>query len=362
MALLTTANTDQFPHAYQGQASELIYFGVGNLKGETLGNITQFPVTYSDWPPKATGITPVNQIVGLVQLTDCDDTECREYTESPYINPVLASLTETDPYYNDINTFLISFSGWYSLIYTTTIKLQESVADVWTDIAPLTDDTYGTMIDYNDYTDHPDYTGYVLEWAEVLDAFGAGIYRIKFEISGGAIDMCATSEPFCLKEWSCDNARNTVKFEMTLNGGTIGSTTNPAQLFNLCGILHTDSIRFEGFFGYEKANSERRNIEYNNGIIFKVRDEFIKIFELQTGRLPKWLHDRFKAYALMADTLLVSDYNHNNADYNIKRKGVVCDSGYEPAWVQYSRYARVRVQFKENQQNLIRRRCCPGRK
>jgi len=361
MGTVLTLNTSISPHVLKGVAGNKIDLGVGNLTGEDTATYLPTPI-YADATPVRPIGEQISQVVGLVPLGTCDDEECRSFNERLYINTVLGDLTETDPYYNDTSTFLISFSGWYSLTYTTTIVLQEYAGGSWGNVATLNNNDYGTLIPYNTYTNFPQYSGYVIAWRKVLNLQGEGIFRIKFTIVGGYLDMCAVSEAFCLKEWTCEHAKNTVKFEMTLNGGVIGSTTNPAVLFNLCEITHTDSIRFEGFFGYEKANYERKNIEYNNGIIYKVRDEVIKIMELQTGRLPKWLHDRFKAYALMADTLLVSDYNYNNPDYSIKRKGVVCDGGYEPERVQYSRLAKVRVQFKESQQNLIRKRCCTGKR
>lgn len=361
MATVITYNEDVSPATLRGQVGQQIYLGAGNLTGNVTDIIVNNPVIPSDWPGKAPQ-TQINQVLGLVQLTTCDsDDECRSYSDYPYINPVLADLSDANAYFNDTSTFLITFAAWYSLMYTTTIVLQEYTGGSWVDIDTLDNNDYGTFIPYNTYTLHPEYCGYILQWREVLDAFDEGIYRIKFTVVGGVTNQCGVSEPFCLKEWTCENAANTVKFEITLADGQIGGAQNPAILFDICGITHTDQIRFEGFFGWEKAEYERKNVEYNNGVIYKVRDEAVKKFALQTGRLPKWLHDRFKAYALMADTLLVSDYNYNNPDYSIKRKGVICDSGYDPDWKQYSRLAKVRVEFKENQQNLIRRRCCNGR-
>jgi hypothetical protein len=355
MATITTTNAATSPMTLLGQVGKLITRG----GGVSLDYIINVPVVYTDIFPVG---TYVNQILGLVPLGPCTSNECRTYTESDYINTVFGHLTDADVYFNDTNTFMFSFDGYLSGIYTTTMKIQEEVGGVWTDLVTLTDNTYGTYIPYSTYASQPSYAGFIIAWRNILNVYGEGVYRFKVTITGGHANSCAVSEPFCLKTWTCTDAMNTVKFEITLTNGTIGHASNPAILVNLCSITYTDSIRFEGFFGYEKAEYERKNVEYNNGIIYKVRDEVIKKFDLQTGRLPKWVHDRFKAYALMADTLFVSDYNYNNPDYDLKRKGVVCDSGYEPVWVQNSRYARVKVSFKENQQNLIRRRCCDARK
>jgi|GEM_PF-5982857 len=352
-----TYNLDFTPHSLRGVAGQEIYLGIGNLTGSTTGIVINFPEVVPVLPAYPIE-QQIVQLLGLVPLKPCTDYECRSYGAYEYINKVFGHLTDTDVYFNDSNTFMISFPAWYSLAYTTTITLQELVGTVWTDVIDLNDNTYGTYIPYNTYADQPQYMGYIISWRNVLNLHGEGIYRIQFTIVGGHIDACAASEPFCLEEYSCERAANTVKFEITLTNGTVGHATNPAILYDICGLTYTDSIRFEGFFGYERADFERKNVEYNNGIIYKIRDEVVKKFDLQTNRLPKWLHDTFKAYALMADTLLVSDYNYNNPDYSIKRKGIICDGGYEPQWQQFSRWAKVRVTFKENQQNLIRRRCC----
>ena len=363
MSDVITFNTALKAHALVGQTGRDIYLGLNNLTGNLTGVVIAMPYLPSNRPVptppvEPIGVTYINQVGGFVALMPCDDPDCRDYSETVYVHPVFADLTNTDQYFNDTNTFLISFNGWYSLQFTTTMTLQEFIGGAWVDVAVLTDNTYGTYIPYNTYALHPSYAGYIINWYNVLDEEGEGIFRIKFEIEGGKIDECLVSEAFCLKAFDCYQISNTVKFEATLYGGHIGHAVNPAILIDLCGITFTDSIRFKGFFGYEKAEYERKNVEYNNGIIYKIRDEVVKQFILFTGKLPKSLHDRFKAYALMADKLLVSDYNYNNPDYQIKRKGVVCDGGYEPEWKQNSRRAKVKVAFKEDQQNLIRRRCC----
>lgn len=136
------------------------------------------------------------------------------------------------------------------------------------------------------------------------------------------------SPPFCLKNFSCTLTDGTVKFETVDIGGNIGSVTTQGLSWSSCctnkttGVITpltiNDSIRYFGEFGYETATLQRDFIKYAPGVINKVRDESIKNFTLKTSQLPLWLHQRFYAYALMADQLYVSDYNQNNANYNLK--------------------------------------------
>jgi hypothetical protein len=175
------------------------------------------------------------------------------------------------------------------------------------------------------------------------------------------------SEPFCLKEWSCSGTDVTVRWESKITGGRIGSITDDQRVFDFCcqnplngisAVTWYDSIRVYGFFGKEKTEYERLLIEYQNGEVVQVRNEAIQKFEYESALQPKWVHDRLKAYGLMADTLLVSDYNWNNADYEVDQKGVVCDGSYEPDYNENTRYSNVKVQFKERIQNVIRDKCC----
>jgi hypothetical protein len=365
MATVTTTNTNTTPHVQQGMASNKVNIGGTNTLGVsqlslTLPIPTPQPITYK---------ANVNQVLGFVPLNFCNDTECRTYPEGEYLNLVVGNLTNTDYYYNDYSSFIISNTYYYQLNQPTAMYLQERTGGVWNTVATLTNNTYGYYIPYGVSSAHTailgighnEYCGYIIDWRKVLLNLGEGIYRFTITVANAKRPLCGQSEPFCLQAYDCNVVLNTVKFEAKLFGGTIGDCNNPARLVDLCNVTYRDNIRFEGFFGFEKAEYDRKTVEYNNGIIYRVRDEEVKKFDLQTGRLPKWLHDRFKAYGLMADNLLVSDYNENNPDYNIKRTGVVCDSGYDPVYVQNSRFQRVKVSFKEDQQNLIRRRCCNGK-
>ena len=149
-------------------------------------------------------------------------------------------------------------------------------------------------------------------------------------------------------------------FTCTQSNGTYKQTNcHPIQWY--------DSIRVNGFFGREEKEYERNQIKYHTGIVNKIRDEAIRKFKWRSfgntadnpGRgLPFWFHDRFSVYGLMADDLLVSDYNYNNSDYNLKRYCVQADTGYSPDYKGNSRYSNVSLDFKSKKQTLARNRCC----
>ncbi len=136
-------------------------------------------------------------------------------------------------------------------------------------------------------------------------------------------------------------------------GSVVGASVNAKST-----ITWKDSIRVGGQFGYENTEFERKSIKYQTGVVNKVRDELILTHTWKSSSLPFWFHERFKAYGLMADDLLVSDYNMNNSDYNIKLYSVQGDSSYSPEYKGFPRETQVKCDFKPRTQNLKRTRCC----
>ena len=180
------------------------------------------------------------------------------------------------------------------------------------------------------------------------------------------------SVPFQLMAWDCVQAHGTVKFEMTKTG-TIGDINSKGILQNVTTFTVTDSIRFPGFFGYSEFNYDELLLEYgtNNskpfGTIVRVHDKIVEGYKLFTNYLPLWLHRRFAAYALMSDTLLVSDYNINNSNWELNRIPVVKKDNYKPEYLDdktfdsgynsLQRRSKATIQFLEGIQSGISNNC-----
>ncbi len=151
----------------------------------------------------------------------------------------------------------------------------------------------------------------------------------------------------------------TIDVTLNYNFSLYGGSTNVNSTFLRSGAFTwKDRIRVGGEFGYEQTDYERKSIKYQTGVVNKIRDEAILKFTWKSSSLPFWFHERFKGYALMADELKVSDYNLNNADYNLKLFSVQSDSSYVPDYKGYTRYTKVKCDFKAKIQNLKRTRCC----
>lgn len=206
----------------------------------------------------------------------------------------------------------------------------------------------GQNIDGNNIFDgvHPSY-----QW--IQKQIGVAAHPATKQIPCTYASFCMTSEVFDLKRFNCVVADKTVKFENTLSG-KIGSITTAGKVFDLNGIKIYDSIRFNGFFGKEKPKYDEIILEYQTGLIERVRDEVLQNYTLESELIPKWLHDRFKTYALMSDTLLVSDYNMNNSDYNIKQRMVVKEGTYDAEYYKGNIQLSIKVGFKDGIQSIIK--------
>lgn len=325
------------------------------------------------------------QIVGLVPLVCVDQDpripafskcDCREWVNDDcYINPVFASTSDTDVLKNDHSFFLLEYPFFYAYQWNNPVNsimlLQEWDGTQWTSVVQLNNNNSGTYYNFGSLC-IKNWKGYDIDWRRILINHGEGLYRVHVtHIIFGTIGFLV-SEPYCLKEWSCEGTDVTVRWECTYVGGRIGSITDDRRVFELCclgasepgtpqkvrPVTWYDQIRVYAFFGKEKTEYEREQVEYNDGEIVQVRNEAIQKFEYESALQPKWVHDRLKAYAFMADYLYVTDYNWNNSDYEINRKRVVCDGEYAPEYNENTRYSNVKVQFKEGYQNVIRDKCC----
>lgn len=369
--------------------------------GGTAGSVMGGNISISS----ASIYTDIRQVIGLVPLLPCDESDCREEPQQQCnINPVFGNIIEGSPvmdstYENDWNTFVIDYPipssindgviNWVLEKADNKNYYTPGSDDIWDwELITVLDGTNNNGIRYvqGSIPGHPSYDGYAVNWGQVLNNYGTGFYRIKcivgiitlqvtfpaggvpIEIEAPEIVKCVISMPFQLWAWDCLKADGTVKFE-TWNTGEIGDVNKQYGIFDLCGIDWFDSIRFFAFFGFQTIpNYEETLLEYDTGYLDEIRNKALKAFVLNTKYLPKWFHDRFAVYGLMAQTSLVSDYNYSNSDYYIKRFSVKRNSDYSPKWLDGNRFdgsmrwrqrtGKVTVKFRERVESIISSICC----
>jgi hypothetical protein len=343
----------------------------------------------------------IYQVVGLVPMDDCDKEDCRIPDEPvcdtiPVFGHIVDSVPVDEPTYeNDFSAFLISIpaqtSGQLPGINFVIEKakspfLSQDDDFEWEVKAIIQDDTYGGYFPLKSIPAHDFYTGVDINWAIVVNTFGPGWYRIKCNIIKytikvvfidgipvrtpiAIVEKCLSSKIFDAQEWDCNAADGTVKFETSLTG-SVGSIDEYEVVYNLCGFKWYDSLRIRGFFGEETTPKYEELInEFQTGRLELIHNKLVNRFKFKSYWLPKWAHDRLKAYMMMADTILVSDYNYNNSDYDIKRKGVRPAGNYEPEYldtkyftrshIHFQRRSKVKVDFRESSESVIKSLCCP---
>jgi len=323
------------------------------------------------------------QVAGLTPLYDCTDTECR-------VNPldecceritVFAgddyALSNLGSYENDVSSFLVDCQLYTANTGTLNVNwhLQKcSGADTWTNQTSLANTTYGYYWALGSNVNNPTYSGVRVNWGKVYQAFGRGIYRIRIYAEMGDINDCLISQEFDLSPFDCDDAHGTIKIETLLNG-QIGAYGYKGKVYNMCGFAPIpedggrgkltgwyDSRRYRGFFGREVVAEyiEVMN-EYQNGKQERVKDEAVLEYSCYLNYMGKDGHDRLKVYGMMADAVQISDYNINNADYNIRQLPVVKASAYQPTYQDkvWNRKQKVELKFRNGFQGLIKSLCCP---
>lgn len=313
-------------------------------------------------------LTP-RQIAGLVRMYACDAEECRSWPDPccyrlVFYGEIIAGVpTSTSTYENDVNSFVVEMSLYAANSNATLTWTLEKCVNVrtceWDSVATLNNNNYGTYYALGSIVNHSKYGKYEVNWGKVLKLQGVGMYRIKATTNLGSRSGCLVSEPIEVRAWDCERAHGTVKFESRLSG-MIGDFYNKPKMFDLCGMNHHDSIRVSGMFGNESSEYQTERDEYPNGLVQQTRDEQVQIYTFQSGLWPKWVHDRLKTYGLMAYQTLVSDYNINNSDYEIRQMLIVKDGAHSPEYFDkdWLRRSDVNLTFKAGYQSLVTSQCC----
>lgn len=315
------------------------------------------------------------QLVGFVPTDEpCEPNayECRTFYECCdqllVFGQIVAGGAPFTPdfYKQDVNSFLYYFPGYYTYGPTSCVfwlyKKNPATGNF----------VYQTQLNNNDYGTYYPFgvkpgvvsntvtnacTGFAINWSLVLTTFGEGEYQFNVHGISEQGAFCKNSKPFCVRIFNCELAHRTMKLETKI-GYNIGSATNPTMLLDLCGFNWYDSIRLKGFFGYPKGKFTKTSTELFTGEIVDTRVERIRTWQMITGWLPRWMHERIEVYGLMADETYASDYNKNNSDWNIKRRRVRVSSDYPPKYTIGSRKSKVTVDFEDAIQNTVKNKCC----
>lgn len=233
------------------------------------------------------------------ELCDCACKDCLTTYN------VFAEIGSNDPKKNDKREFLFRV---LDVSDTAVLKLFKDGAEV----ATLDDDTYGTFFDLGTLGtgDQLFYIGYLLEWQDVLAAFGIGNYYVKAELTVLGSPVDSFSQIYTLMPYDPDVVDQTVKIASIQNGNIESSS------FDYTGLNWYQEIRIKGIFWNKQPNMITDTYLTTNRTVTQIQDEIKYTYELETQFLTDDISDYLIANKILANEIYITDYNQcNTAEY-----------------------------------------------
>ena len=227
----------------------------------------------------------------------CDVETCE------YRNKVFADVNDADEYKNDKSSFLLRK---YVPADSILITLEKNGVQV----ATINDNTLGEY--FNGFTAQPDYIGFIANWRLILTAYGSGIYQFVFDktiLGSNSIDK---SIKYHLLPFSNENADKTTRLEWAQNGSIRNS------IFDFTGLNWYQQIRFSGIFWNETPTLEVDNYVNQDYTIEQIQDKLNFEYSMDIDFIPKEIGDPIINDSILANEILITDYNLNNYKQYIK--------------------------------------------
>jgi len=250
---------------------------------------------------------------------------CKEVCCEPLLK--LASETDNAKYKNDITGLAIKLSSQSDLIQFKIVKCGN--ATVLSNLGELGSYPQDNLV-----------KGFVFDWQQYLNIYGAGKYTISVEFTiSGVIGSFVYGE-YELKNYSIKNAEGTVRVWSEPN------SYFQKELIDFTNSNHKDSIRFNGFFGNREPNTEINNLITKGRKVEKVTRENVNQYKLRTDVIEIQISRRLLDFHFLnEDILFISDHNASNHDYNLFDVPVVVNESPEIEYIDRSRLAWLTATF-----------------
>ena len=233
---------------------------------------------------------------------------------------VLADLTDTETYKNDIT------SAWIKLSSTTdTINFKLTKNGVVTTYVPV-----------NKLFPNEPFAWYVtIPWRDVLASDGIGCYKLELEYNIGGTTGSFTWGIYDLKNYSLSTAKFTARLRVKFN------LNQAIEGINFTNSNVEDTLRFNGFIGERQPNMEIDNLVYQNRTIKTVIRENLNTYQVKTDPYTNTIIDLMTdLYLLSENELFISDYNQFNHSHKILDLPVIVQESPEIDYlVEYQRNA-----------------------
>ena len=230
--------------------------------------------------------------------------ECRCSEQCVFKLPVFAD-TSGNARKNDNSDFLFRLLSSFD---TGTMELWKYENGTTVKKADLdATNTYGTYYALGTWTQYPNqelYFGYFLEWLKVFNAFGAGQYFVKTELTILAVSQTINSDIFVLNQYEDYLADETIKIKTVQNGQVRRSQ------FDFTGMNWNQEIRLKGFFGFRTPELQTDRYLDEDYITKQVQDEIVDTYTMEINKFMNGaVCEDFIYSRMLANEIYVTDYN-----------------------------------------------------
>jgi hypothetical protein len=284
----------------------------------------------------------IKQDALLITMPVTNDLCDRREPMCPFNLDVFAQKGGSDDLKNDKSDFYEYADARITDIQFTLQKQVGYCNDQWEDKVTISNQLYGNYFAFgNDPNLSGDafeddygkkYTGLLLKWQKVIDAWDIGNYRMKITKTDIFSNTEVSYDPrtFCLREYNCNLINRTVRIE-TLNQGLRGTLNDPTVLIDY-GSGWNGQVRLKGVMKYKGSGYTTETNQYgdtNHNMIRPIINEQKPKYILSIRPVPGWMHFRLSTEVLQADQILITDYNTANL-HDFVRVPVMNDGEFTP--------------------------------
>lgn len=210
---------------------------------------------------------------------------------------------------------------------------------------------FGTFFPQGTFTNSADqmtYFGFLLDWNQVLLAFGPGDYIVRVDVVIPVLTFTVSSPVFSLRPYSPQAANGTVRLDAIQNGCI------ESNRFDYTGMNWFQSVRIPGIFWQRKPLVETD--EYLNLAreINQIQDQIKYTTDLQTYFIGSGLHDVITENYILANLLTICDFNICNPRKYTKFEVRIDSIPESEELGLQKKFARV-YRFKDRTENIVKR-------
>ena len=240
------------------------------------------------------------------------------------------------------------FENDYTTFYVNKVDPSDTVEFVLVDVRTRAEYVLdgSNVSDYGEYFETQDYAGIYVYFDTLKNAF-PDLEKISFKIKQNVFgsDVESQTHDYYLMRWNPELADGTVRIE-TINNGRIESGNDYNQ------IDWKRSTRIAGHFGNENPSISVDNYQDGERTIKQIQDSIENEYTLETELIPNQIFRMLVFNDLLANEIIISDYNIFNANY----KGIsVTPQNISSSYYEKNSKGSYEITFTDRKQNHVKR-------